>query len=175
MTSLLHDAFAHHLWASQRLLDACEALTPEQLRTPTPGTYGPIIATLAHMTSSDGWYLSFFRDWTNKIDEAADVTVAELRSAITENGAAWLALLDGDLDADTDMVEHGDGWAFHVPLGLRLAQVVHHGTDHRSQVCTALTSLGIEPPDIDLWDWGEATGRTRTEDVRPQAGEPASS
>jgi uncharacterized damage-inducible protein DinB len=46
-------------------------------------------------------------------------------------------------------------------MGFRLAQVVHHGTDHRSQVCTALTSLGVTPPGIDLWSFGEATGRTR--------------
>jgi uncharacterized damage-inducible protein DinB len=38
--------------------------------------------------------------------------------------------------------------------------VVHHGTDHRSQICTALTTLGIEPPLIDVWDYGEAVGRT---------------
>lgn len=29
--------------------------------------------------------------------------------------------------------------------------------------CTALTSLGIEPPEIDFWAVGEATGRTRAE------------
>ena len=50
-------------------------------------------------------------------------------------------------------------------MGLRLAQVVHHGTDHRSQVCTALTSFGITPPEIDLWAYGEATGRTRDVDL----------
>jgi len=50
-------------------------------------------------------------------------------------------------------------------LGLRLAQVVHHGTDHRSQVCTALTSFGLTPPEIDLWSFGEATGRTRPVDL----------
>ena len=62
-----------------------------------------------------------------------------------------------------DTVEDGDGWRFHAPTGFRLAQVVHHGTDHRSQVCTALTSLGVEPPAIDLWAYGEGTGRTRPE------------
>jgi uncharacterized damage-inducible protein DinB len=160
-TSLLHDAMAHHIWASERLIDACEALTPEQLRTPVPGTYGPIIATLAHMVGSDGWYLTFFRDWTNPIGEDEGVTLAELRSAITASGAAWMEVLAGELDADADMVEHGDGWDFHAPLGIRINQVIHHGTDHRSQVCTALTSLGVEPPEIDLWAYGEATGRTR--------------
>jgi uncharacterized damage-inducible protein DinB len=44
-------------------------------------------------------------------------------------------------------------------VGVRLAQALHHGTDHRSQICTALTSLGVEPPAIDVWDYGLANGR----------------
>ena len=40
-------------------------------------------------------------------------------------------------------------------MGIRLAQAIHHGTDHRSQVCTALTTLGIEPPAIDVWDYAD--------------------
>ena len=43
--------------------------------------------------------------------------------------------------------------------GVRLAQVIHHGTDHRSQICTALTALGIEPPAIDVWDYASTEGR----------------
>jgi hypothetical protein len=31
--------------------------------------------------------------------------------------------------------------------------------DHRSQICTALTTLGVEPPAIDVWDFGIETGR----------------
>jgi uncharacterized damage-inducible protein DinB len=161
MSSLLDDAFAHHIWATERLIDACAALTNEQLVTSTPGTYGPILATLAHLVSSDGWYLSFFREQPAPIDEESNLTLAELRAAIAANGAAWRDLLAGDLDPEADLVERGDGWEFHQPAGLRLAQAIHHGTDHRSQVCTALTSLGIGPPEIDLWAYGEATGRTR--------------
>jgi uncharacterized damage-inducible protein DinB len=37
--------------------------------------------------------------------------------------------------------------------------VVHHGTDHRSQICTILTTLGIEPPPIDVWDYADQDGR----------------
>ncbi len=160
-TSLLSDAFAHHLWATERLIDACAALTPGQLQTPAPGAYGSILDTLRHLVTSDGWYLTFFREPTAPIDEGAEVSLAELRSMITGNGMAWAELLAGELDADTDVVEHGDGWDFHAPLGLRLAQVIQHGTDHRSQICTALTSFGLTPPGIDLWSFGEATGRTR--------------
>jgi uncharacterized damage-inducible protein DinB len=75
------------------------------------------------------------------------------------NGAAWTELLKGDLDPDQDIVEIDNGWEVHSPLGLRLAQVIHHGTDHRSQVCTVLSTLGVTPPEIDLWAWARETGR----------------
>jgi len=60
------------------------------------------------------------------------------------------------------MISRNDDYEFHYPAGIRLAEVIHHGTDHRSQACTALTALGITPPDIDVWAFGEATGRSRT-------------
>ena len=44
-------------------------------------------------------------------------------------------------------------------MGVRIAQAIHHGTDHRSQICTALTTLGLEPPLIDVWAFGLQTGR----------------
>ena len=163
MTSLLHDAMAHHVWATDRLLEACAGLTDEQLRTPAQGTFGPILATFGHMVATDGWYLTFFRDWDNPLAEERAVTLDELREINASNGAAWMALLDPGLDPDTDLVEEGDGWLFHAPAGMRLAQTVQHGTDHRSQICTAMTSLGFEPPEIDVWAWARATGRTREE------------
>ena len=163
MTSLLDDAFAHHIWATQRLIDSCAALTQGQLQTPAPGTYGPVIDTVRHLVTTDCWYLTFFRDEPQRIEEGAEVGLDELLSAITSNGRTWLELLGSGLDSEADMVEHGDGWNFHSPTGLRLAQVLQHGTDHRSQICTALSSFGLTPPEIDLWAFGEATGRTRPE------------
>ncbi len=159
--SLLDDAFAHHVWATGRLIDECAALTPEQLSTPAPGTYGSILETFRHLVSTDCWYLTFFRDEPQAVEEGVEVSLDELRSAITSNGTKWKELLARDLDPEEDVVEHGDGWNFHSPMGFRLAQVVQHGTDHRSQICTALSSFGLEPPGIDLWSFGEATGRTR--------------
>jgi hypothetical protein len=34
------------------------------------------------------------------------------------------------------------------------------GPERRSQVCTALTTLGVEPPQIDVFDFGLDAGRT---------------
>lgn len=84
----------------------------------------------------------------------------ELRAAMEGHGAAWSLLLAQDLDPDAVNVRvHDDGSETHTVIGIRLAQALHHGTDHRSQICTALTTLGMEPPAIDLWDFGEQDGR----------------
>ncbi len=162
--TLLDDAFAHHVWATTTLLDTCSDLAPEQLAAQVPGTYGSIAETFRHLVASDRWYLSFFPSGQHlePVDEEADVDLDALRSVMAANGAAWTQLLVEPLAPDADVAELGDGWEFHAPLGLRLAQAVHHGTDHRSQICTALTSIGVTPPEIDLWDFGEATGRTRS-------------
>ena len=44
-----------------------------------------------------------------------------------------------------------DGSDSSAPLGIHLAEALQHGDDHRSQVCTLLTALGITPPEIDVW------------------------
>jgi uncharacterized damage-inducible protein DinB len=75
----------------------------------------------------------------------------------------WQRLVAGDLDSTADVVEYEDsGYETHAPLGIRLAQALYHGTDHRSQVCTALTALGIEPPAIEVWDFATRDGRMFT-------------
>ncbi len=124
MTSMLDDAFAHHIWATERLVDECKTLTPEQLTAPAPGAYGSVLDTLRHLVTTDCWYLTFFRDEPQRIEEGSEADLDELRSAIESNGKAWMELLAGDLDGEAEMVEHGDGWNFHAPTGFRLAQVV---------------------------------------------------
>jgi uncharacterized damage-inducible protein DinB len=166
MTSLLADAFDHHVWATERLIDACSSLTPEQLDAAVPGTYGSIVETLRHLVDGDNFYLRVLAG--REAAPVDDATLPELRAAMTRNGGAWREFLDSDIDPEADVVERDEGWDFHFPAGIRLAQVVHHGTDHRSQVCTALTGLGVTPPEIDLWVFADVTGRRRVEEVAGQ-------
>jgi uncharacterized damage-inducible protein DinB len=156
--SLLQDAFAHHVWATLRLLDACLVLSPTQLGTPVPGTYGSILDTQRHLVGADCSYLSVAGRDPVVIDEDR-MGLTELRAAMESNGPAWSRLLEQDLDPDAVLERHrDDGSETHAPLSIRLAQVLHHGTDHRSQICTALTTLGVEPPLIDVWDFGWQNG-----------------
>jgi uncharacterized damage-inducible protein DinB len=158
--SLLADAFDHHVWASLRLIDTCLALRPEQLGTAVPGTYGSILDTARHLVGSDAWYLFRISGERTPLIDEDQMGLEELRAVMERNGAEWSTVLEGDPDPGAMIVtRRDDGSETHAPAGIRLAQVLHHGTDHRSQICTVLTTLGVEPPAIDVWDFGGQNGR----------------
>ena len=76
------------------------------------------------------------------------------------HGAAWSRLLPQDPEPDAVFVERADdGFERRAAMGIGLAQALHHGTDHRSQICTTLTTLGVEPLGIDVWDLCRQDGR----------------
>jgi uncharacterized damage-inducible protein DinB len=170
---LLADAFGHHVWATISVLDACSDLDDEQLATIVPGTYGSIIDTLRHLVGGDVFYLDVLSGGAPESFDEEGSDIPTLRAVMEAHDPVWQQLVAGDVDGATVIIEYEDsGYETHAPLGIRLAQALHHGTDHRSQVCTALTTLGIQPPSIDLWDYGARDGRVFTEPTA--AAEPSS-
>lgn len=143
-----------------RIIDACRELSVEQLETTVPGTYGSIIDTARHLVDADVSYLFVLSDGRRPEIEVEQADLAELKEAMRVNRPLWAELVARELAPDANIVrQRDDGTSSHAPMGIRLPQVLHHGTDHRSQICTALTSLGIEPPEIDVWDFGRETGQ----------------
>lgn len=164
----MEDAFEHHVWATLRLIDACLTLDPEQLEASVPGTYGSILDTTRHIVGAEASYLHVVTGGRTPLIDEDTMDLRELRAVMENHGPEWSRLLGQELDPDTVMVRRrDDGSETHAPVGIRLAQVVHHGTDHRSQICTALTTMGVEPPSIDVWDFGFEDGRVV--DVPPRA------
>jgi uncharacterized damage-inducible protein DinB len=158
--SLLADAFAHHVWATLRLVDACLTLSPGQLEMAAPGIYGSILETMRHLVGGDSSYLFALTGGHVPVIDEDQMDLPQLRTAMEGNGASWSSLLAQDLDPDLVVVRHrDDGSESHAPMGIRLAQALHHGTDHRSQICTVLTTLGVDPPAIDVWDFAAEDGR----------------
>lgn len=159
--SLLDDAFAHHVWATLRLIDACIPLGPEQLDAAVPATDRSILTTMRHIVGSDSFELFVASGERVSFIKADRMGLAELRAAMVDIGAGWSRLLDEGVDADalSREVVPDDGFQRVAPMGIRLAQVLHHATDHRSQICTALTMLGVEPPSLDAFTFGLQDGR----------------
>jgi uncharacterized damage-inducible protein DinB len=159
--SLLEPAFAHHVWATVRLFDACLDLSAEELETSVPGTRGPMVETLRHVVGGDAEDLFILTGDRSYYVDAEGMSLAEARVVMERNGSGWAELLSGSLDPDAMVreVDETDGYQRWAPIGFRLAAALNHGTDHRSQICTALTTLGVEPPRIDVYTFGLDTGR----------------
>jgi len=113
-----------------------------------------------HFVGGDALYLLWLTQDRTFVIDAAAMDLAALRAAMARNEVGWSKLLSRDLDTDT-VVRDVDtaGYQRDAPMGVRLAQALHHGSDHRSQISTALTRLGVEPPAVDVCAYGNDTGR----------------
>jgi len=38
-----------------------------------------------------------------------------------------------------------------------MVQAINHATEHREQISSMLSALGVTPPELDGWAYGEAT------------------
>ena len=161
MSSFLEIAFAHHAWANDQIIDACAQLPADDLDFEAPGTRGSILSTLRHVIVGDCFDLLLLtEDPLFDVDEE-DVSLDGLRDVSAMSAAGWGRVLALDLDADDIVLEvdPNDGFERVASVAFRFAEVLHHGTDHRSQLCTALTLLGVTPPGIDVWNFGVAIGQ----------------
>ena len=157
---ILVDAFDHHVWATTTLIDACLALPPEQLGTSAAGTYGSLRDTIRHLVDSDATYLSAFEGTRGSGLDADLMSVADWRAEMAGHRARWRAALDREFEPTEMIVRHRvNGSQSHAPAGIRFAQALVHGADHRSHIATILTTLGVEPPDVDAWAFGQSQGR----------------
>src|SRR5688572_24878748 len=136
-SSLLEAAFAHHVWATLRVIDACLDLGAEQLETNVPGTRGPMLETLRHVVGSDAVELFFLTGDRTYDVETERMSLAEARTVMERNGSGWAEFISRSPDPDAVVreVDETDGYQRWAPVGFRLAGALDHGTDHRSQIC----------------------------------------
>lgn len=148
--------FEHNNWANQKIIQACYALSEEQLDAePHSVTKGTIRRTLVHLVSSQYGYL---RTLTLPLEERPDsptVAFAELEESAKLSGEALLALARGERKPLKSRLQTRDG--YNVEPWVLMVQIINHATEHREQIKSMLSTLGLTPPDIDGWDYGEAT------------------
>ncbi len=157
----LEQIFRHNHWANGLVTAACLDLTPQQLSTSVEGTYGELGRTLAHLAAGEAGYTwrldqSFDRfRWNDETDPVPSVN--ELAAVLDRTGRRLIELagsIPGDREISYEVEGETRSWRAWVILG----QVIDHGREHRSHVATILTQLGIQPPDMDMWAYGESTG-----------------
>ncbi len=162
MNDALIDAFRHNAWATRELLQVCAQLSDVQLQASVEGTFGTIIWTLWHTVASEAGYLTRLSGAEPAWDRHAE-TPPSVNLLIEFNDdleGRWMTFLSRPFDATRSFpIEWYDGVVRDVPATIPLIQAIHHGSEHRSQVATILTQIGIEPPEWGAWEYAEHTGR----------------
>ena len=160
--------FLHNNWANQKIIQVCKTLTDEQLDAdPTSVTYGSIRKTLVHMVAAQQRYLDHltlpFEVRRERVypdfaaDESGAGEVFDLETVADSTGKAFFALALGKTNLfQSTQIHTPDGYI--VEPWVLMVQVIVHGVEHREQIKSMLTALGITPPEIDGWLYGESQG-----------------
>jgi uncharacterized damage-inducible protein DinB len=147
--------FDFDAWATGKILDQIDGLTPEQYAEQS-GTGGQSIRQiLTHMLIAQQLWRVRCETGRTAVAIGADdfPTVASYRQGwVAERLAldAYLATLDdGALARPICFERRGETYAY--TLWHILFQLINHGTQHRSEVAERLTAYGHSPGDLDFF------------------------
>jgi uncharacterized damage-inducible protein DinB len=158
VNEVLLDAFRHNNWATKSLIGFCreQGFTAEQLEVTGVGTYGGILATLEHIIGADRSYLSrLAEEPLAPMEDVIDFDRLEVWN--DEAGVVWEGVLANPIEVERVIVV--DNGTRETRADIFLAQALNHANHHREQVCAILIGFGIEPPDIQAWEYAWQTNR----------------
>jgi uncharacterized damage-inducible protein DinB len=127
--SFLEKLFEHNNWANLQIIQACSALSDEQLDAePQSATKGSIRRTLLHLVSSQQGYLSLL---IVPVEERHDIlpTFAGLKESARISGEGLLALARDEKKPLKSQLQTMDG--FYVESWVVMVQIINHATEHR--------------------------------------------
>lgn len=154
--NILAKVFEHNHWANQNIIQACNDLSDQQLDAQAQSaTKGNIRETLIHLVSAQRGYLALL---TLPLDQrpTTPLTFSELPESARNSGEGLLVLARGEGQFFDSRLTTRDG--HYTEPWVVMLQVINHVTEHREQIKSMLSALGVTPPDIDGWDYGIATG-----------------
>jgi uncharacterized damage-inducible protein DinB len=163
--------FEFNNWANRQIIEVCLKLSDEQLDAPpASATYGSIRKTLVHLVAAQQRYLHHltlplevrlkhvypdFADEEAVIGSTGEAFVVE--EVADSTGEAFLALLRGETNLfQSAQIHTPDGYI--VEPWVLMVQVINHSHEHREQIKSMLNALGITPPEMDGWMYGETLG-----------------
>jgi uncharacterized damage-inducible protein DinB len=143
--------FDYHYWARDRLLDAVEALTPEQFTRDLGSSFRSVRDTLAHIYAAEwAWHSRWMgHSPTALLSAELFPDLASIRRAWVEQEGKVRAYLAGLDESGVDRVLQYtllNGTAGASPFWQMAQHVVNHASYHRGQVVTMLRQLGSAPP-----------------------------
>ena len=146
--------FEHNNWANLHILEVCSTLADEQLDAePQSVTKGSIRETLIHLAGSQAGYLLLL---TRPVEDRKHnpLEFTDLQDSPRKSGEGLLALARGEQDPLAEKLQTLNGYL--VEPWVVMVQVINHAHEHREQICSMLNALGVTPPDMDGWSYGDS-------------------
>ncbi len=150
----LIELIRYNNWANAQVFAACQKLTPEQLAASAPGAYGSIHATLGHIIAAEADYVNRLTgkgpqppfDWEDK---------PELEDIFAFSASVASALLDAIQHIPPEYMVHEeeDGNTMDYKARFLFIQVINHGIEHRTNITTILSGIGLDAPQVDGWGY----------------------
>ncbi len=152
------------IWANRVLLEACAALSEEELRRNLGASHSSLLRTLRHIYDAE-------RSWTYNLISNSIPSLAEIEAAgvsdqsrpdpifeslqqswfkLWDEARQWIAPLSEEDLARELSFRQRDGTDLLLPRWQVLLHMVNHSTLHRGQIITMLRALGKQPPSVDL-------------------------
>lgn len=155
MLSELRDLFAYNRWANERVLTACECLSPDELTRELGGSFPSVWATLSHLYAAENTWLARWNGTpAGAPPDLGDIRqVAELRDKWRAVWEQQSARIEAATDADVRRaipLRFRDGSEFEQQVGATMRHCVNHATYHRGQITNFLRMLGKKPVGTDL-------------------------
>jgi uncharacterized damage-inducible protein DinB len=159
-TPALDHVLRHNAWANKTLLEFCAALEPAALDLSAAGTYGTMYGTLQHIVGGEQFYIRLLTDEMlgRPVRKTERRTLEDLIAIAALTGARAI-----DVAASDDVGRVIAPGEDQTTVGIVLAQLVHHGNEHRAHATTILGSHGRATPKIGAWTYGIANGISRND------------
>ncbi len=155
MLETILELFDYNYWARDRQLEACAALSNEQLLRPLGGSFISLRDTLAHLVGVEWLWLERWLGRTPAGLPSAEAfpslaAISDRWTAVESDMRAYLAgLTEQELQATRTYVgTRGNTWTY--PLWRMHMHLLNHQSYHRGQVTTLLRQLGATPARVDF-------------------------
>ena len=167
MNEPLANMLRYEAWATATLLEACRALTPEQLAYQAAGTSGTVQQLILHVVGGQQTFALRTQGRQHEGELHRWSTWPGIDSLIEIGAMACgeLVRIAEALEEDVDVVLPYQGLKPVFPRSFFLVHAVSHGAEHRAEIEVALNQLGIETPGLDGWFWAEAMGYGKAGDT----------
>ena len=148
----LQRLIAYHRWATERTLETCAVLTPDEFLRDLGGSFNSVRDTLAHALMADN-------AWQHRVTSSPftrptpDQLPADLETLCDQ----WQPVLSGwdeviATRGSSELIQYHafDGQPYSNTVDEIVSHVVNHGSYHRGQVTTMLRQLGHKAINTDL-------------------------